>query len=406
MSGPRLMTAILLAGGLLLAAAVCRRPPFEGPYPVLRAKPEGAAAPRTGTLSPAGDARPALLESAAYRVPLPQHGLLTFGMGVSYAGAQEAPGWFQLKVRLDGHVLVDRKLNPRAALGWRDVSVAFDGLGREGTLSFELRLTDRWGQDVSVPHDLFLGVADPILHDRSQYGRAKGVLLVSIDTLRRDHVGAYGYPRPTTPRLDALAHAGLLCDDAVSTSSWTLPAHLSLLTSADPGAHGGVDMKHGFTRPLPTLADRLKAAGFVTQAVTSHLYVSATYGLDQGFDRLDFRQDRKATDVADRAIDLLDRFGDRPFFVFLHFYDPHWHYDPPEATARLFAHEYAGTLTGRWQDFSRRDRTSISPADLQHLLDLYDGEIRYVDDELGRVLDHLRARGLAASTLVTVTSDH
>jgi arylsulfatase A-like enzyme len=401
----RTATGMLLAAALL-TAAVCRPPAFEGPYHVLRAKPVGAVTPRTGTLSPAGDARPALLESAAFRVPLPPHGLLTFGLGVSYAGAQEAPGWFQIRVLANGQLLADRKLNPRAALGWRDVSVPFDDLGREATLAFELRLTDRWGQDVPVPHDLFLGVAEPVIHDRSHYGRAKGVLLVSIDTLRRDHVGAYGYPRPTTPRLDALAGAGLLCEDAVSSSSWTLPAHLSLLTSADPGAHGGVDMSHGFNRRLPTLADQLKAAGFATQAVTSHLYVSATYGLDQGFDRLDFHQDRKATDVADRALDLLDRFGDRPFFVFLHFYDPHWHYDPPEATARLFAHEYTGTLTGQWQDFSRRDRGSVTAADLQHLLDLYDGEIRYVDDELGRVLDHLRARGLERNTLVAVTSDH
>jgi arylsulfatase A-like enzyme len=130
------------------------------------------------------------------------------------------------------------------------------------------------------------------------------------------------------------------------------------------------------------------------------------YGLDDGFEHLDFRQDRKATEVAGRAIDLLDRFGDRPFFVFLHLYDPHWHYDPPEWARGLFETSYAGTLTGLWQDFSRRDGATVTEADLAHLLALYDGEIRYADTEVGRVLDHLAARGLDRSTMVVITSDH
>ena len=98
--------------------------------------------------------------------------------------------------------------------------------------------------------------------------------------------------------------------------------------------------------------------------------------------------------------------GDRPFFLFLHLYDPHWHYDPPDWARRLFETPYAGTVTGMWQDFSRRDRAAVSAADLAHLLALYDGEIRYADTEVGRVLDHLAARGLDRSTLVVVTSDH
>ena len=361
---------------------------------------------RTGSLSPAGDTRPALLESAAYRITLPRRALLTFGMGLSFAGTGEPPGWYSLTVRAGDRLLAARRLNPRAVRGWRDVSLPLEGLGGRTTLEFDLRLIDRDGKDMSLPGDLVLGIADPVVHDLDEFGRAKGVVLVSIDTLRRDHVGAYGYARPTTPHLDALAREGLVFEDAVSTSSWTLPAHLSLMTSLDPGAHGGTDMKHGFNRRAPTLAAVLRDAGFASQAVTSHLYVSSVYGLDAGFDRLDFHQDRKAGDVAERGIDLLDRFGDRPFFVFLHFYDPHWHYDPPADVLRIFETSYAGKLTGVWQDFSKRDRASLSPADLAHLLALYDGEIRYVDEELGRLLDHMKRRGLEKNTLVVVTSDH
>jgi arylsulfatase A-like enzyme len=122
---------------------------------------------------------------------------------------------------------------------------------------------------------------------------------------------------------------------------------------------------------------------------------------------MDFHQDRKAKDVADRAVDLLDRLGDRPFFLFLHFYDPHWHYDPPEPALRVFEPTpYAGSITGRWQDFKDRGPADVGPADLAHILALYDGEIRYTDENLGRILDHLDARGLSAGTLVVVTSDH
>ena len=129
-------------------------------------------------------------------------------------------------------------------------------------------------------------------------------------------------------------------------------------------------MRHGFTGRVPTLPALLRSAGYATQAVTSHLYVSGVYGLDQGFDRLDFHQDRRATDVANRAIDLVDRFGDRPFFLFLHFYDPHWHYDPPEEVRALFGERYDGRdhrALGRLLDadagagLPRRPRPSAGP---------------------------------------------
>jgi len=391
---------------LALPALGCGSAAFDGPRRLLDDQNEDGAYPRMGALTVGGETRPALLESARYRVPLPRRGLLTLGLGVSYAGTGEAPGWYRFAVRAGDRLLAERTLNPRTAREWRDLSLPLDGLGSETLLELEIRLTDRYHESIPVPRELLLGVADPVIHDLDDYGRSRNVILISIDTLRRDHVGAYGYAKPTTPHLDELSREGILCEDAVSTSSWTLPAHLSMLTSVDPGLHGGVDTEHGFNREVPTLAATLRDAGYVTQAVTSHLYVSAVYGLDEGFDHLDFRQDRKATSVVNRAVDVLDRFGDRPLFLFLHFYDPHWHYDPPDRTRQIFESAYTGTLTGLWQDFSKRDREHLSIADLEHLLALYDGEIRYTDDELGRLLDHMSQRGLHRGTLLLVTSDH
>jgi arylsulfatase A-like enzyme len=354
----------------------------------------------------ATETRPALFESARYRVRLPRRPLLTFGLGLARVGPEEPRGTFRLTLRADGRVRLRRTLSARALRGFSDVSVPLDGLGGEALLEFELRRTDAAGGSPAQAGGALPAIAQPLLHDLDAYGRAKGVVLVSIDTLRRDHVGCYGYPRPTTPRIDALARSGLLCEDAVSTSSWTLPAHLSMLTSVDAGEHGGVDGEHGFNRRVPTLASLLHAAGYATRAITSHIYVAPAYGLDEGFERFDFVEDRNAADVAARAIAQLDEVGDRPFFLFLHFYDPHAHYTPPPQTRALFPSAYTGPLKGLLTHFQTLTRETTPPAYLEHLLSLYDAEIRYTDDQLGRVIDHLRGRGLDRSTLVVVTADH
>ncbi len=396
---PTDVTAALAFLLLQVAPSGGRAPALpRGPIALLTATSTRA---RAGVVSVAGDPRLALLESASFDVTVPAHAVLTFAVGIAGVGAD--PSWtYSARVVEGGNVLADVNVWPGAE--WRNVTVPLGGPSRRARLAFALEVGDGRGAVKPSPSVSF-GIAEPTVHDPKDYGRAKTILVVSIDTLRRDHVGAYGYAKPTTPRLDALAARGVRCDDAVSTSSWTLPAHLSMLTSVDPAAHGGVDRDHGFARAVPTLPETLRKAGFATQAVTSHLYVSATYGVDAGFDRLDFRQDRPADEVAERAADVLDRFGDRPLFLFLHFYDPHWNYLPHPQTERLFPSP-PGRVSGFYREFSTRTRANTSADDLARLLALYDGEIRYTDDAIGRVLDHARAIGADRSLLVLVASDH
>ena len=352
------------------------------------------------------ESRDALTSTQSWTVALPRRAILTFGVGARFDGAGEAPGWGRFVVALDGREISKETVNPRAAHDWKDVTVELDAPPRRGVLSISIRFTDKDGRDLPQPKDLRLAVSDPVIHDRAAYGLKRGVILISIDTLRRDHVGAYGYPKPTTPTLDALGKGGLVADDAVSVSSWTLPSHLSMLTSTLPGTHGGTDMKQAFNRSVPSVAELLNAQGVATHAVTSHLYVSPTYGLDAGFDSMNFRQDRLAENVANHAMDLVDRFGDRPFLIFLHFYDPHWHYAPPPEVLKLFETSYAGKLTGNLKDFQNLRADQVKAADLDHLLALYDGEIRYTDNEIGRLITHLRQRDVLRGTLMVVTSDH
>ncbi len=352
------------------------------------------------------ESREALLATQSWSVAFPRQALLTFGVGARFEGTGEIPGWGRFVVAIDGREIANETVNPRVAHDWKDVTVELDSPPLRGVLSIAVRFTDKDGRDLPQPPELRLAVSDPVIHDRAAYGLRRGVILISVDTLRRDHVGAYGYPRPTTPTLDALAKTGLRAEDAVSVSSWTLPAHLSMLTSVLPGTHGGTDLKQGFNRSVPSVAEILKAAGFATHAVTSHLYVSKTYGVGAGFDSLNFRQDRLAANVANHAMDLVDRFGDRPFFIFLHFYDPHWHYAPPAEVLRLFESSYTGALTGNLKDFQKLRPDQVKPADLDHLLALYDGEIRYTDNEIGRLITHLKEREVWRNTLLVVTSDH
>ena len=105
---------------------------------MLREVPLDGQAARTGALTTGGETRPALLASARYRVPLPRRPLMTFGVGTSYAGQGEAPGWYRLTVRADGRSIAERTVNPRASHGWNDVSVPLEGLGRQATLEFAI----------------------------------------------------------------------------------------------------------------------------------------------------------------------------------------------------------------------------------------------------------------------------
>ena len=375
------------------------------PLFLLAAKAEGGRL-EVDRVSVGDQVRDALLVSASWRLDFPRRSLLTFGVGAAWTGTGEAPWWGRVSVTLNGKEVAKETINPRVAHDWKDVSLELDPAPGEGLLAISIRCTDKDGAEIARPRDLQIAVSEPVLHDKASYGGSRGVVLISIDTLRRDHVGAYGYAKPTTPTLDRLAASGLLADDAVSVSSWTLPAHLSMLTSVLPGTHGGTDMKRGFNRSVRSLPEILREKGIATHAVTSHLYVSKTYGLDAGFDSMNFRQDRLAENVANHAMDLVDRFGDRPFFIFLHFYDPHWHYAPPPEVLKIFESSYSGKLTGNLKDFQKLLPDQVSRADLDHLLALYDGEIRYTDNELGRLVTHLKDRGAFGNTLMVVTSDH
>lgn len=246
------------------------------------------------------------------------------------------------------------------------------------------------------------------------------LVLISIDSLRADHLGCYGYARPTSPSIDELARDGILFRRAYSTSSWTLPAHLSLLASLYPEEHGVVDGTRALGPEAQLLPEVLSAAGYRSVGVVSGPYLESGWGYDQGWeeydDRLALPSDRvgknashgviNSPEVHAAVLEKLDRLGAGPFFLFVHYWDVHYDYLPPPPYDALFDPDYSGTVTGREFESNPAIGPDMAPRDLEHVVALYDGEIRWVDSWIGELVAELRRRGLLDRTAIVLTSDH
>jgi arylsulfatase A-like enzyme len=238
------------------------------------------------------------------------------------------------------------------------------------------------------------------------------VLLVSIDTLRADHLGCYGYEKPTSPNLDALAAESIVFDAAWSTGPWTLPAHASLLTGLYPTHHGARRERDPLSPGVATLAEALRARGFATGGVVNAIFVSEYFDLDRGFDSHETvanneRPRGTAREVTRRGLAWLDAQGERGTFLFLHYFDPHSDYTAVSRFREPFA-TGGGRLRGHTRDLYRLNATGIhpEPRDLAHLVALYDAGIRQLDHDLGSLFASLRERGRMEDTLLVVTADH
>lgn len=245
------------------------------------------------------------------------------------------------------------------------------------------------------------------------------VVLVVLDTVRADHLSPYGYDRDTTPNLARFAEEALLFEHARAPAPWTLPSHASLFTGEAPRVHG-CDFEHRFLVPSrQTVAEDLQAEGYQTIAVSSNINVSALHNLDQGFDEFHevWRLREQFHPRADSMIvnhlvgEWLGRRPVRqPFFLFLNYMDCHLPYTPDPPLDRLFGQPSdAARQAAARPDLLEAVLTGEVVIDAplaQGLTDLYDGELRQLDQRIGELLRALDERGLTESTLVIITSDH
>jgi arylsulfatase A-like enzyme len=237
------------------------------------------------------------------------------------------------------------------------------------------------------------------------------VLLITIDTLRADHLGIYGRFREPAPHLAALAARGTLFTNAVAQAPWTLPSIASLQTGLYPREHGAIypDLRVG--EPRTILSEYLRDAGYATAVVSSWLFVSKAHGFAQGVDRFEWlrpsegEREMPAPEITGRGVRLLREMAGKPFYLWLHYVEPHTPYLDHEEWD--FAGGYDGPLEGDI-DITRlyRERNSLTSADLDHVRDLYDEEIAFMDRQIGVLLDELDRLGLRETTMIVVAGDH
>ena len=242
------------------------------------------------------------------------------------------------------------------------------------------------------------------------------VLMLSIDSLRRDHLGRYG--GAALPELDRLLSEGIVLEDHRSCSSWTYHSATCALTGGDQLSAGFMPQRlEGRVVPeIPAeatpIAELLRDRGWVTGLVSGNSFIGDPNGLDRGYEQIRIEALEPAERIIEQGLALLDPMQDtsRPWFLHLHFMDPHMPYDPPaayledlpESEFSLIRHADFKEVFSRWDELDEAARERARADALAR----YGGEVRYLDDQLGLLMDALEARGALDDTLVVIWSDH
>jgi len=244
------------------------------------------------------------------------------------------------------------------------------------------------------------------------------LVLVTLDTLRADHLSAYGHDRPTSPALSALAERGVRFDDAIAQSVATPPSHASILTGKNPPRHGLRKLSGEALAPeQTTLAEVLSAHGFTTAAFVGAIPLLRSRGLDQGFtlyeeDLPEGMIERRAGETNQHVHAWLASRPPGRLFLWVHYFDPHYPYSPP----RAYQMRFAGRLVGRKAlanpinanpETTRESEASRPGAEkIATMKDLYDAEVRYTDDSLGELFAMLGEAGILQDAVIAVVADH
>ena len=262
--------------------------------------------------------------------------------------------------------------------------------------------------------------------------KGPNVLLISIDSLRADHLSSYGYARKTTPSIDRIASEGMLFEQHMSSSSWTLPGHASLFTSLPDSIHGAFETNRRIPEALHTLAERFHDAGYKTQGFFAGPYLHPSFGFGQGFDsyidcasyadEIDNRPledwlgkkevERKShEDITNPRVyaawqKWLAGRGEGAFFTFVHLWDVHFDYIPPAPFDKQFDPDYSGQVTGKDFFVDPKINAGMPERDKQHIIALYDGEIAWTDSFIAKMRADLEQAGLLENTVIVITSDH
>lgn len=372
--------------------------------------------------------------SVRFPITVPDDGRLRFAVGV---GGTVEPGTrtsgVRFRVLIDGAARFDRVLDPAARRSHREWVAGEVALDREAGRTVEVTLETQIVEPALPPagdpgwHHIRLVRRTTRDRQRAAPG-APNLLVLLVDTLRADRLGTYGAEPSPSPTLDALARRGLVFEDSVSQSSWTMASVGSILTGLHPRSHGappvtgrqpGADPSWGFlAERLVTWPELAQQAGITTVGVSANPLISRGTNLAQGFETFtEFPWDGRrhgwyaATEVNQHFLDWLDRNRAWRFVAYLHYMEPHDPYAPPPAMrppppAGLDRRLVAGDVTPAANAINVRGGAPLPAEAIAYLRQLYDAEIRVWDDALASLLAELERRRVLESTIVVVTADH
>ena len=375
-----------------------------------------------------------------FNIQLPARPWLDLAVGT----IEDGPVTFRVTARPQGAsddrdaVQVDYTVT--RAYRWETVNADLSRLaGRPVTLSFELRSDTPsalgfWGSPV-IRH---LGAAAETTPARTAVAAGpppQGVILIHADTLRRDHLSFYGHSRDTAPRLNRMAQEGILFTNALSQASWTKVSTPSILTGLYPSTHGVREFNDRLPSSATTIAEVYRNAGYATVSMSSTAFTGQFTNLHQGFEQVHENgslagrgtplSSKTSREYVDRLIAWIEQHREVPFFAYLHVFDPHHPYEPYSpynATwsdpGRMDAHRSKVTEVSKIIEdpFMKQRRlptreevikAGFNPDEyVSQELDWYDGSIRAMDAEIGRLFEQLKRMGVDSRTAVVLTSDH
>lgn len=354
-----------------------------------------------------------------FQFSLPKKSFLEFGTGIYTENVHEGPFATRFKILLeDGKnekVIYDKEfiLQPES-LKEQMVNEKID-LSPFAEKNVKLTLLTEKSELTSSEKNIFAFWANPIIYTPNQDNM--NIILISLDTLRADHLGCYGYNRDTSLNLDKFAEDSVLFEYVFAHSSWTLPSHLSMLFSLNGASHQVYYNTQKIDNSLPSLASYLRENGYVTYGFTGGGYVSSIYGFAKGFDWYDEpiggRNAPLADDEAERLYeytsDWINNNKDKQFFLFLHTFQIHGPYQCPEPWIETYLEKNA-----KWKGIGLRllleekgQEYPFTPEERENIKALYDGEIKYTDETLIKpLIEFLKNNDLYEKTLLIITSDH
>lgn len=236
------------------------------------------------------------------------------------------------------------------------------------------------------------------------------IIMITVDTLRADHLGCYGYKRDTTAYIDQLSSESLVFKNAIAPSPWTTPSVAAMFTAQYPGVLGYSIKPVKLNNEFLTIAEMLRNSNYRTKGIISHSLISSDLGFSQGFDSYDEENSMghghvSSPSITEKALEFIKKHGKRKFFLFLHYFDPHFDFRLHEEFD--YYSSYNGFIkSGQRIQEIRARKDEITEDDLNYIKALYDSEISFTDKYIGQIMEHLKKAGLYENVLIILTADH